>query len=954
MADELTERANDGRELSWRVDQACDRFEAAWQRAGPNGERPDIDAFVADLPAPARPRGLRELIALDAFYRRAAGDVPRAAEYARYAADLEAGWVDALICPPTVSRVRGDGPAATRSERVPGSVVAGRYRIVALLGRGGMGEVYRADDLKLGQSVALKFSPDELARSPQRLARFHHEVRVARQVSHPNVCRVHDIAEVDGQPFLTMEYIDGQDLAALLRQVGRLPEDTGIQLARQLCLGLAAAHEKGVIHRDLKPHNIMIDGRGRVRITDFGLAGFAHEWDAADLRAGTPAYMAPEHLAGKEITLQSDLFALGLIFYEMFTGKRAFPARSAEELRQLYERDTPSLPSSLVNGLSPAVEQVILRCLRPTPCERPRSAVAVAAALPGGDPLGAALAAGETPSPQMIADAGGLGGLNPWTGLALLVATVAGVVLVAWLNEQAAVFARAGLDLSPRELVARSRSILRQLGYSDATVDTAYALATDYPLLEQVSRETVSASHLPLMYFWYRQSPSLLVQSLTPDALGWGMPGRVTPSEPPFREPGMTCLFLDPRGRLLEFHAVPPRELPGGNPEPVEWETLLRETGLALPLLEDAPQRTPPNFAGEPRAWVGSYPDQPGVRVRVEAASCRGRPVYFFVGTQNIPERLHATAIPKERGAAFYDNLYTLIGVGTLTIGALLAWRNWRSGRANVRGACTIGLCLFVTALVGWALTAHHTLSPGAEQGMLAAMTGAALLNALTIGLVYLGVEPSIRRQRPWQAIGWNRLLEGRWRDPWVGRDVLAGALVGVLACPLLDCLWTLLPVWTGRAQPQRIVWDVTFTEGAGTYLLLLQFELLTSLRDVFLFFVLTLLLRRTWIAAGVWLLLMTLPMLLHAEDPVLQGPLMLLCWAINLMLLFRFGLLAYTVSWVCGGLLKYLPITTDLSAWHAPVGLGGMLVVIVLAFHGFNSARAGRSLFRPEFFADV
>ena len=135
-----------------------------------------------------------------------------------------------------------------------------------------MGEVYRADDLKLGHPVALKFLPKDLADDPRRLQLFHDEVRLARQVSHPNVCRVHDIGEVDGQHFLSMEYIDGEDLRGLLRRIGRLPKDKGIEIAQQLCMGLAAAHEKGVLHRDLKPANIMLDGRGQVRITDYGLA----------------------------------------------------------------------------------------------------------------------------------------------------------------------------------------------------------------------------------------------------------------------------------------------------------------------------------------------------------------------------------------------------------------------------------------------------------------------------------------------------------------------------------------------------------------------------------------------------------------------------------------------------------------------------------------------------------
>src|ERR1700704_5211264 len=157
----------------------------------------------------------------------------------------------------------------------PGTLLAARFRIVAPLGRGGMGEVYRADDLKLGQTVALKFLPDNLVLDPARLAQFHNEVRIARTISHRNVCRTYDIGDADSRPFLTMEYVDGEDLASLLRRIGRLPQEKAIEVARQICAGVAAAHERGVLHRDLKPANVMIDGDGYVRITDFGLAAIA-------------------------------------------------------------------------------------------------------------------------------------------------------------------------------------------------------------------------------------------------------------------------------------------------------------------------------------------------------------------------------------------------------------------------------------------------------------------------------------------------------------------------------------------------------------------------------------------------------------------------------------------------------------------------------------------------------
>jgi serine/threonine-protein kinase len=168
----------------------------------------------------------------------------------------------------------------------PGTLLAQRYRVVSLLGRGGMGEVYRANDLLLGQTVALKFLPVQWTSDEVALARFRNEVRIARQISHPNVCRVYDIGEAEGSMYLSMEYVDGEDLTSLLRRIGMLPRDKALEIARQLCAGLAAAHDKGVLHRDLKPANIMLDGQGQLRIADFGLAGVAGE--VKDIRSGTP------------------------------------------------------------------------------------------------------------------------------------------------------------------------------------------------------------------------------------------------------------------------------------------------------------------------------------------------------------------------------------------------------------------------------------------------------------------------------------------------------------------------------------------------------------------------------------------------------------------------------------------------------------------------------------------
>ncbi len=405
-------------------------------------------------------RGLRHLDVRDRLQENSRRTFERAGARVNIVSVMEELPIPDQPGPDATGAYLPDSPLPPVAERfTPGTLLAERYRIVVPLGKGGMGEVYRADDLTLGQSVALKFLPEGLAHHPDRLARFHQELRIARQVSHPNVCRVFDIGKHEGQPFLTMEYIDGQDLAGLLKQVGHLPEEKGIEIARQLCLGLAAAHDQRVLHRDLKPANVLLDGRGQVRITDFGLAGFVENLQEVNLREGTPAYMAPEQLAGKEVSVGSDLFALGLLLYELFTGKKAFPAKTPVELRRLYEEATPSKPSSHVSGMNAAVERVILRCLEKDPKDRPKSAYEVLAGLPGGRPTGRhAVAAERDPVlPRLVADAGGEGAIRPWVGLVMLGVVVASIVLVALLADRTMLFRKVPLP-EPPEFLGAARS----------------------------------------------------------------------------------------------------------------------------------------------------------------------------------------------------------------------------------------------------------------------------------------------------------------------------------------------------------------------------------------------------------------------------------------------------------------------------------------------------------------
>jgi serine/threonine-protein kinase len=432
---------------------------------------------------------------------------------------------------------------------LPGTGLGGRYRIVGLLGRGGMGEVYRADDLKLGQAVALKFLPAIVEKDTARLQRFLNEVKIARQISHPNVCRVYDVGEVDGHHYLSMEYVDGEDLASLLRRIGRLPKDKAVQISRQLCVGLAAAHEQGILHRDLKPANVMIDGRGRAKITDFGLATLAGTMRADEVGAGTPMYMAPEQRAGKDVTVRSDLYSLGLVLYELFTGQPAFKASTPAELARLQDQSTPTSPTRLIEDLDPTVERAILRCLEKDPRDRPASALTVAASLPGGDPLAAALAAGETPSPEMVAAAGEAGGLKSWVASALF-ASISRSAGVGVFGGRISVLAKIPMEKPPDALEAEARDILEKIGDTVSRTDSARGFTWDYDHYEDVKRngagadrwDVFAASRPSPISFWYRQSPRLLVPWGWQNSIGW---------DPPLQVSGMAYVTLDSRGRLV-------------------------------------------------------------------------------------------------------------------------------------------------------------------------------------------------------------------------------------------------------------------------------------------------------------------------------------------------------------------------------------------------------------------
>lgn len=275
----------------------------------------------------------------------------------------------------------GEQKAREQFERLlPGRILAGRYRIVSRLGHGAMGEVWRADDLRLGQPVALKFLPSYIVADDRTHDRMVSELRIGRQVSHPNVCRLYDLVEADGEAFISMEMVEGEDLDMLLARIGRLSDEKSAALAHDIASGLAAAHDLGVLHRDLKPANVMIDSRGRARITDFGLALSVDQVQGRET-AGTPAYMAPEQLRGEPATQRTDLYSFGVLVFEMVTGRRMFDGISFKDVERQHREPKPR-PSDVRTAIDHELEQLILWCTEEEPEKRPRNAHEVVERLP--------------------------------------------------------------------------------------------------------------------------------------------------------------------------------------------------------------------------------------------------------------------------------------------------------------------------------------------------------------------------------------------------------------------------------------------------------------------------------------------------------------------------------------------------------------------------------------------
>ncbi|MDX2269129.1 MAG: serine/threonine-protein kinase [Bryobacter sp.] len=850
------------------------------------------------------------------------------------------------VTAPSLTRTSSDAYEALEGRFAPGTLLNGRYRIIALLGKGGMGEVYRATDLTLGQSVALKFLPKLSGSDPRVLERFHNEVRIARQVSHPNVCRVYDIGEAEGLVYLSMEYVDGEDLSTLLRRIGRLPGEKATEIARKICAGLAAAHDQGVIHRDLKPHNVMLNKRGEVLICDFGLAALPDEISPAEYRQGTPAYMAPEQIKGTGVTAQSDIYSLGLVLYELYTGKRPYAGANLQELLAQQEAMSMTSMTSHASDIEPAVENIIKRCLDPEPTRRPASALQVSMALPGGDPLAAALAAGQTPSPELVA-ASRSTGLSKRYSLPLVAFVLLALVCLPLLKGKIESLEYSPNEMPPAALEVAARRMVAEAGYPDKPHDVYWTMASRGALIQYIDNKTKLRDWYqvfgaePALLMNYRESPANLATSPY---------GQVDYEKPGLQVPGMLRLSLNSRGHIRDFEAVPPVSPKAAAGPGITKEGISRWIGMELEKFQPTePFRTPLTPYEELHCFEGKHPGLASVQLKVQYGVLKGRLTSLYFqwpwGASGTPQSRTNTTnawLTKVRDAFLF-----LMVLVFLFYSISLAWRNWKQGRADRVGALRLALARMVLDAIAWTFGAMH-LRPEVESFFLVFGTvGAWLSSGLITYILYLALEPALRARWPQAIVTWNRLVSGRWQDPQVDAHVLMGAALGVF----------LVSFFLGRnfyeyATESKISispsvmlggWGVVIGQFAGV----LSGALFTGLMLFFVIFGLKVLLKRDWLVVLVASLVLPLTeqQLTQSDTFLLDYASYVLVFAVIFVALMRFGLLTTVVGVFYINMLGRLPANNDFTVWFMPYTIVSLCVLMGLALAAFWRSLGDQSL---------
>jgi len=546
-----------------------------------------------------------------------------------------------------------------------------------------------------------------------------------------------------------------------------------------------------------------------------------------------------------------------------------------------------------------------------------------------------------------VAAAGEAEGLSPAAAWTCLLVAALGIALFTLLARPINIFRLVPIDKSPAVLEDRARDFVRSLGYSDAPADTRVGFAVDAEYVQHLAEhdrsphrwDALASGQPPALQFWYRQSPRPLVSS--------HFAGRVYWSNPPVVESGMAGVRFDMQGRLLAFYAVPPQVEAAKGPVPApDWAPLFTQARLDSTRVRPVePAWTPPFYCDARAAWEGTYPDRPDIPIRLEAAAYRGRPVFFhIVAPWTRPDRMRPfRPTPGMRASALTAGALFLC---LLAISGLLARRHLIAGRGDRAGAFRLATYAVGSGLLTWALYANHVADFGAELGLAARGLGASLVVALVIWVLYLAVEPYVRRRWPHTLISWTRVLAGSFGDPRVGRDVLIGLAAGAAMAVVFALLFrlpsllgqpALQPTWEGldallgaREVAAELIFGQTNAAGLGMAVLLMLLLLRLVMPE--------------WLAAVVVVILISIPDSLNSDVPLgVTLPLNALGFALPTAMLLRFGLLAaITNIYVVNQLAVNFPLLPGVG-WTSGPAVVLLLVLGGLAAFASRAATSGR-----------
>ncbi|MCA8956806.1 MAG: hypothetical protein KDC87_12085, partial [Planctomycetes bacterium] len=657
----------------------------------------------------------------------------------------------------------------------------------------------------------------------------------------------------------------------------------------------------------------------------------------------------------------SDLYSLGLVLYEIYTGKQLFDAGSMTELLQQH-RDPPRTQHDRLRGIDPRIDELLTRLLDRDPNRRPRSAIVAMTLLPGGDPLSTAATLGETPSPELVADAGGTPTLGRATGLALVLLIAIGWLLVGWLGKDVKLLGRARLPRSGEVLAQQAQDLVdRFFRPSAAQLDrhaATWRFECDTSLLDATKRmdgdrdrweRRLSAQRPSVLHFVYRWNPTATTAR--------NIKGRSTWDDPPFTTPGMCRLRLDPEGRLVELEAIPAAAGSFDAPPPTAptgvWSGLLAAAGLDASRL----QAVEPHFVHrmphtQARAWEGTDPTT-GVRIRAEAAAQGIHPVSLLVRAYTDPTASDLTLAraptPPRRYGWRLAALVTLIGIALLMArAALMHHRSDRRGATRF-GATVFGLVVTFTLLNG----DHGGQLAGLADLVLLGMAHGAAIGAMS-AVFYLALEPHIRRVWPQTIISWSRLMRGRFTDALLASDVLIGVAIGV-GTALLHIELHQLGSWlTGAGSPPLIPSERGLDallgpiHSVGAMLETLVDLGRQSMLCVLALVIFRLVLRSRTMAAVAMVAAFTLA---WSPEPLggtswmvaslARTALVLGTFAVALV---RFGFVAMIVAVTVHGTMIDLPLTLDLDVWYAGSTLLSLGLVGGATVFGYLVGTRGRT----------